>query len=309
MKKLLVVPFLLLITLIVVSGCGGGGGGTNPPAEPAYNFTPSTSQFSVLASQAVNFSLTSTKADTGHTYAWTATSGTPDTGATAAFAWTAPAAAGQYTVKAVVKNGSTEVASKTWTVTAAQASSLEIDYLNDGTTPISGASVKVIGATTTYEGTTDASGDVTINSIPAGKYVVRFAKDGFAPIYAQMTLNAGVNMASRTLSTWADWNSDVLDGILNSSRGNFMSGVFDKANNRLAGVTVKVAPAAGKIYYMSGGVFKDTVSATDDTGAFFAVLPNGKYTLTASGGGHSFDPIELTVSESCVFTGFRFEAK
>jgi hypothetical protein len=171
-------------------------------------------------------------------------------------------------------------------------------------------SVKVIGGTKTYQGTTDAAGNATISSIPTGKYFIRYAKEGFAAAYILKTLKSGINEVQGKLSTWEDMNGGIYAGIFDSSNGNVIGSVFGTdGKTRLSGVSVSVSPAPKKMYYMAGGALSDTATATDESGLFVAVLTNGTYTLTPSGAGQSFDPVQLTISEPCVFMGLKLNAK
>lgn len=189
---------------------------------------------------------------------------------------------------------------------------LNVTGLRDGSALLKDVSVKVVGGTQTYEGTTDASGNVTISSIPVGKYFIRFAKNGLATTYVQKTLISGTNTdKDRVITPWSALDGAFLAGKYDSSIGNVLGGVYDSdGKTRLSGVSVSVSPAPKKMYYMiDGGSLDDSATATNDSGMFLLVLNNGTYTLTASGASKNFDPVQLTVTEPSLFMGFQLNAK
>lgn len=307
LKKQLLISLLILVTIITVAGCGGGSNDPPAPTAPTYEFAPFSSTLGILASESVSFSLTPSKDDSGYTYTWSVTAGDPTSGSKKDFTWTVPATATigtVYTVSAKVMNGSTQVASKSWKITVAQSCTLTITGLHDGSSnPIAGATVTAFGGTKPYSGTTDSNGSVTIGSIPAGNYYIRFFASGFAPMYEQIGISGSPSISGYSLKTWAQVDVAPVTGLLDRTKGNAMCKIYDKGGSKLAGMSVTVIPTSGvKIYYFNQTKTTFDGTATDASGTAYLVLDNGKYTITASGGGYEFDPIEFQVNEGCLIT-------
>lgn len=94
--------------------------------------TPTETTLTVDASEVVNFSVTASDEDDDTlTYAWTANKGTPTSGSTAAFAWTAPAEQGTATVSVAVQDGNGGNVTKTWTVTVGTETPSVIEITED----------------------------------------------------------------------------------------------------------------------------------------------------------------------------------
>jgi hypothetical protein len=173
--------------------------------------------------------------------------------------------------------------------------------------------VKVIGSST-YEGKSDDSGDVTINSIPLGTYLVSYSLSGKAPIYTRLTLKATTKVENMILMTWAECKSGYLATFIDETKCNLMGKVVaaDGAT-LLADATVSVSPAPDKLSYLDTSTaplsISDTATKTDDSGTFFAKMLPGKYTFTVSHAGHTFDAIEVTINEPCFFKNFTVTAK
>jgi hypothetical protein len=196
---------------------------------------------------------------------------------------------------------------------AVETGTLEVKGItNISATPLSGVSVKVIGGSKTYEGTTDDSGNVTINSIPVGTYLVSYTFEDYAVSYTLTTFTTSTvtqvsEMKVRT------WNEVKAYAICDQTKINIW-GKVTAADGKtgIENATVSVDPAPIQLKYVNTGVGPTdlTGSATDLSGIFIAVLTTGqKYTLNFSDGSHTFDPVEINVSEPGVFWPLTIKAK
>jgi hypothetical protein len=196
---------------------------------------------------------------------------------------------------------------------AVETGTLEVKGLTDGSsTPLSGVSVKVIGGSKTYEGTTDDSGNVTINSIPVGAYLVSYTYKDYAVSYTLTTFTTSTvtQVTKMKVRPWADVKAypifddkkiNIWGQVAAADGATFVENVT---------VSVDPAPIELKYLYSPGGALDLSGKATDGSGIFFAVLTTGqKYTLKFSDGSHSFDPVEINVSEPGVFWPLTIKAK
>lgn len=196
---------------------------------------------------------------------------------------------------------------------AAETCTLQVDEIVDVSgTALEGVSVKVLGDKT-YEGKSDASGKVTISSIPVGTYMVSYSLDGKATLYDRLTLKAGSNTVNiKRLMTWAESKAGYIASFIDETKFNIKGAVYAAdGKTPLAGATVSVSPAADELKYLDGSTvtISDTATKTDESGTFFVKLSTGKYTFTVSDGSSTFDPVEITVTEPGLMMGFSINAK
>ena len=198
----------------------------------------------------------------------------------------------------------------------AETCTLKVEgFMDIDQNPLEGVTVKVIGESKTYEGKSDASGKVTISSIPVGTYMVRYSLDGKVTLYDRLTLKAGSNtVKTKYLVTWADYKSGYMASFVDETKFNIKGTVYDvDGKTPLAGATVSVSPDPDQLGYLDGSTNPLTISytatKTDESGTFFVRLSTGKYTFTVSDGTHTFDPVEINVTEPGMMLGLSINAK
>ena len=86
---------------------------------------------------------------------------------------------------------------------AAKPGSLVITVAGENGAPLSGASVKVAGATVDRAATSGADGGVTLLNLPAGTYRARITRDGYVTLEKEVTIRAGARLTTEAVVTAA----------------------------------------------------------------------------------------------------------
>ena len=82
---------------------------------------------------------------------------------------------------------------------ATKPGSLALTVVGENGVPLSGANVKLHGATTDRAGTSGADGVVTLVSLPPGTYRARIVRDGYVTLDKELTIRAGARLATEAV--------------------------------------------------------------------------------------------------------------
>lgn len=145
--------------------------------------------------------------------------------------------------------------------------------VNDGTTPLSGATISITVNGSVQTATTNGSGQASFTSLPIGSYTVTLSKEGYKTATTTLTI--------------ANGQITVDEVHLVKKLGDLLIGVRDASTNtNLPAVTANLT---------GNGVH--VTSTTDDYGVLIIPdLPDGTYSLTISKSGYTSITVPVTVS-------------
>ena len=176
-----------------------------------------------------------------------------------------------------VNNGATAVGTISMTRQTGNANIT----INDGTNPISGATVSVTVNGIAQTASTNGSGVASFTNIPTGTYIFTATMNGYTSSSASVSVNNGAT-ATETIS-------------MSRQTGNAM---------------IFVNPGVGPI---SGAIVSVIVNGTQQTArtnyygmAVFNNIPTGTYTFTAMAGGYTTNTTSVTITNGTTITGSIF---
>lgn len=190
--------FIASLLAASLAACGGGGG-SNPPPPPQPANQPPVASFTAAATVEAGAPLVvdaaaSTDPDSDPmTFSWDFGDGTRGGGRKLPHVYPA---AGSYTVTLTVSDGrgGSATATRTVTVSVGPAMGPAVDTLvavTDGSAPLAGVAVSVIGGTAAA--TTGADGRATLPTGTGAPLQLRFSKSGFADQIKSISLPVGAN--------------------------------------------------------------------------------------------------------------------
>ncbi len=145
--------------------------------------------------------------------------------------------------------------------------------VNDGTTPLSGATISITVNGSVQTATTNESGQASFTSLPIGSYTVTLSKEGYKTATTTLTIANGQVTAGEV--------------HLVKKLGDLLVGVRDTStNSNLPAVTANLT---------GNGV--NVTGTTDDYGVVIIPdLPDGTYSLTLTKSGYSSITVPVTVT-------------
>jgi mannose-6-phosphate isomerase-like protein (cupin superfamily) len=87
--------------------------------------------------------------------------------------------------------------------TTSKPGSLALTIAGENGVPLSGANVRLSGATNDRAGTSGADGLVTLVNLPPGTYRARITRDGYVTLEKEVTIRAGSRLATEAVVTAA----------------------------------------------------------------------------------------------------------
>jgi PKD repeat protein len=168
-------------------GGGGGGGGTNTPPQARFTATPTSGAAPLQV--AFDGSGSTDAGGSIASYAWTFGDGGTGSGATVQHTYQAT---GTYTATLVVTdNQGAASAPATRTIEVRAPGTLAVTVRDDLNALVSGAAVRVTIGSVVRQGTTDASGQVTLGDLPLGSASIEVTKTGYVTGTFSSTVTAG----------------------------------------------------------------------------------------------------------------------